>query len=516
MQTDNPNRTSGLIAIAGLVAMFLGFIFMILLPDIPLTAWGILILGVLLLATAFTLEYRRVGSAITGRRGKFSTGTTVMVSIFIGITLVINAISFNSFQRFDFTGLSQFTLTEQTKEVLTQLDEPIRVIQFTTPIDESGISGYIVSLLTEYENYTDQLKIETVDPDEHPDQARKYAVNQYQTVVFEKGNSFRLVAPQAIIEEAEHAFTSAILEITGIVQKKVYFLNGHGEGNIDSQTPNGYSRAKLGLTDNLYKVSALNLRATPEIPDDAATLVIAGPMQSLPSSEMEIISRYLENGGWALILLNPESPEDIRQLVSTWGIQVEDGIVIDQESYVSPSIDSPMIPQERNFFGMTELYFPGVTAIIPQEGASEHYELQPLAWTSGDSWLETNFNPQRKSEFDEATEIKGPLALGVLISTLVSTEKNSGAIGQTRLIIIGDSDFASNQNFYNGNNGDFFVNSVELLTAGKELISIERKILPFRRLIVGPEAGKFINISSVGLLPLLVLIIGVIVWWRRR
>ncbi|GAG47518.1 unnamed protein product, partial [marine sediment metagenome] len=86
----------------------------------------------------------------------------------------------------------------------------------------------------------------------------------------------------------------------------------------------------------------------------------------------------------------------------------------------------------------------------------------------------------------------------------------------TTLMVIGDSDFASNEHFYSGNNGDLFLNAVSGLTAGTEIVSIERKVLPFRRLIVSPEAARFINYSSIGLLPLLVLVIGAVIWWRRR
>ena len=86
----------------------------------------------------------------------------------------------------------------------------------------------------------------------------------------------------------------------------------------------------------------------------------------------------------------------------------------------------------------------------------------------------------------------------------------------TTLMVIGDSDFASNEHFYSGNNGDFFLNAVNTLTAGTEIISIERKVLPFRRLTIGPEAARFISYSSIGLLPVLVLAIGSIIWWRRR
>ncbi|GAJ18702.1 unnamed protein product, partial [marine sediment metagenome] len=73
----------------------------------------------------------------------------------------------------------------------------------------------------------------------------------------------------------------------------------------------------------------MNLRATPSIPEDCAALVIAAPQQSLTSSEVDIIQRYLESGKQALILINPNPPPEMKQLLSFWGIDIEDGIVID-------------------------------------------------------------------------------------------------------------------------------------------------------------------------------------------
>ena len=82
--------------------------------------------------------------------------------------------------------------------------------------------------------------------------------------------------------------------------------------------------------------------------------------------------------------------------------------------------------------------------------------------------------------------------------------------------IFGDSDFASNRHFSNTGNGDLFLNAINWITAGTELIRIERKVVPFRRLVAGPETINFIRISSIGLQPLIVLIAGIVIWWRRR
>jgi ABC-type uncharacterized transport system involved in gliding motility auxiliary subunit len=454
-----------------------------------------------------------------------------MASIFIGIILFVNAISIGNHHRFDITGVAQFTLTSQTKDVLSEMETPVQAWGFFTPSDLYGIGSYATSLLDEYQNYTDRLSVEFIDPDEHPDQAREYGITQYQTVVFETEIGSRLVSPQEIADQAEHAFTSAILEVTGTVQKKVYFLTGHGEANIDFN----YSYARQGLLDNLYKVGTLDLLATPSIPEDAAALIIAGPQELIPFEEMAVIAQYLISGKQALILVNPDSPQEIRQLLALWGIAIGNGTVIDPSSYVTPNIDTPSVPRTRNGFGLSTIYFPGATAIFPfpeyeptylttEEGEvlpqvvwrSEDSDIQmyTLIWASEDSWLEMNFAPSEEPEFDEETDIKGPLDLGYLIFTPPGgeAEEEQG----TTLIVIGDSDFASNQHFYNGNNSDLFLSAVNWLAAGKELISIERKVLPFRSLVIGPEAERFINYSSIGLLPLLVLVIGAVIWWRRR
>ena len=525
MQNNTPfyNRYSWLIAALGLLALLVGLVVIVLLPDIRYTAWAMVALGVMLLATAFIIDFRRVRRAITGRRGMFSTGTTVMVSVFIGITLAVNAISISNYHQFDATGVAKFLITSQTKNVLSDMNMQVKALCFFVPDDPYGIASYARTLLAEYQKYTDKLSVEEIDPDEHPEKARQYGITQYeyyQSVVFESDLGRRMVLPADFIEQPEHFFTSAILEVTGIVQKKVYFLTGHDESNVNGD----YSYAKQGLLDNLYKVDTVDLMLTRAVPDDCTALIISAPQKSLTSDEIEIIEHYLDNDGWLMVLMNPDSPEEIKQILTSWWINIEDGTVIDAQSHLASSDESHnmekvIIPRIRNEFGLPETYFPGATSITPQVNFPETVMMVPLFFTSPYSWLEENFDPLMKPEFDIETEELGAKALGVLIYMSApedAEEEVLAGIKLTRLIVIGDSDFASNQHFYNGDNGDLFLNSVELLTIGKELISIERKVLPFRRMLIGPEEETFIRVSSIGLLPLLVLIAGGVIWWRRR
>jgi ABC-type uncharacterized transport system involved in gliding motility auxiliary subunit len=518
----------------GLVALLAGLIIMLLLPEIRLAAWGIMGVGVILLASAFVLDFRRVSRALTGRRGRFSTGTTVMASIFIGITLLINGISINFYQRIDATALSQFTLTPQTRDVLSALAKPVKALCFFVPEkDTYGITTYAAALLMEYQNYTKNLTIEYIDPDQHPDRARQYKISQYQTVVFESGGQYRLVPPTAIIQtstdqegnlqivgiEAEHSFTSAILEVTGVAQKRVYFLTGHGEADINGT----YSYVRNGLRDDLYLIGTLNLITNPSIPADCAVLIIAAPQTPLTAGEVETIDRYLKAGGQTLILTDPNFPDGLEQLVSPWGVDLSNGTVIDPASSVAPRKDMPLVTSERNFFSLTSglnitAYFPGAIGVIPQETAPAGTEMQPLVWTSNDSWLEKDFDPTKEPVFNDGRDIKGPIAIGAVIAASPrDTGGQSSEQGKiVRLAIIGDSDFASNEHFLEVNNSDLFLNTVNWLAEETELIAIHRTVTPFRRLAVNPDEANFINYSSLALPPILVLIIGGIIWWRRR
>jgi ABC-type uncharacterized transport system involved in gliding motility auxiliary subunit len=542
---------TGLIALLGLASLFIGWILAFILPQLRVVSWSILTIGAMLLITAFLLDYRRVGKAITSRQGRFSTGATVMISVFVGIILLINAISYSNHARFDVTGLAQYTLTSQTKDTLGELDEEVEIIKFFVPDDPSGGASYATSLLDEYENYTDKLNVREIDPEERPDQARAYGIVEYQewffsqyglpaqTVVFVGDAGQRVVGLVSILIEAEHAFTSAILEVTGTVQKVVYFSTGHGEVDISDTTATGYSIASGGLRDNLYRTAQINLLTTGTVPVDATVLIIAAPQEPLTNVEREIVQDYLDRNGRLMILVNPGSAEDFDWLLSPWGLETEQGFIWESgDSFAAPNRDSPLVPSLRNYFGLTALYFPGATSISsplegyvlinlgteeePQPvwlGKEKTMTLSPVAITSEASWLE-NSGSSVEPEFDEDVDIKGPLNLGFFIASIsidTSGEELVIVPDGPRLVVIGDSDFAANKHFLNGNNKELFLNSVEyFLSQGTELISIDRKVLQPRRFLISAEATSFITISSIGLMPLLLLVAGVIIWWRRR
>ncbi len=537
MRTTPPiYKYAGTIAGFGLASLLIGFIILLAVESLRLASWIILALGVLLLITAAIIDFTRVKGAVTGRRGRFSTGNTVMVFVFIGIIVLVNAISFQYNKRYDITELAQFTLTSQTKEALAEMTIPVEAIFFSTPQDVWGLGlpTLVTNLLSEYQNYTDLLTVTEIDPDEQPETARKYGIgiNSYQSIVFESEIGRRIVSPEDMLIfsggqpvgiEMENPFTAAILEVTGVVQKKVYFLSGHGEESVD---PTGqYAYAAQALKDILYKVETLDLMATGEIPSDCTVLVIAAPQNPLSVPEYDMIRDYLDKRGWLIILINPGTLNDMKEFIGEYWINIEEGTVIDQSAYYStPNI--PIIPRTQNtfdnIFGIAETYYPGAVSIIPVEEPPDEVMIAPLFYTSLASWVEAEYDPTTEPKFNKETEKLGSRALGVWVAIQPPEEElnEDGTIPEgvkfTQIMLIGDSDFASNQHVYNADNIYQFLYLFEYLTAGEELVKIERKVLPYRSLVITEEEGTFIRVSSIGLLPLLVLVAGTVIWWRRR
>ena len=521
MNTTNKSiNPVNIFAILGLVSLGSGLVILLLFPELIISALLILSIGIILLVIAFFIDFKRYSKALTSHRGRLNTGTVFMTSIFLGIIILINAISTLYYHRFDTSSLSQFTLTPQTVKVLTDLKTPLKTTGFFIPEDPYNIGNYIKILLDEYQNKSRQINVQIIDPDQHPDQAKKYEITEYQTVVFESGKKRRLVPPSRFVMvdesgkpigvKAEHSFTSAILEVTGIVQKHVYFLTGHGEADIESK----FQKVKEGLLDDLYLVDELNLKTNPEIPDDCAVLVIAAPRKELSINELKIFFTYLLKGGQTLILTDPGSKSNLISSLKAWGIEVADGTIIDPASSVAPNKDMPLVPSDRNYFLLPEVYFPGAAAIIPQENLPGSIQVMPLVYTDKSSWLDKNFETGKEPVFNPDIEKMESLAIGVMVvkSPSASSAKNKF----TRVIVIGDSDFVSNSHFSNANNGDLFLNSINWLAEETSLISIRRNVQPFRRLVITQGQTYFIKYSSVALLPFIFLIIAGIIWWRRR
>ena len=274
----------------------------------------------------------------------------------------------------------------------------------------------------------------------------------------------------------------------------------------------------------------MNLKQSGFVPQDAAVLLIPGPKSNLDEEELTYLTDYLLRGGKIVLLLDPKTPDSYQQLMVPWGLQVAQLPVADLISNVAGEATSPLIQKANAQFvtsGLTDVpitdklnvvFLTDATAVlpsIPPEDLPLYITYYPLARTTAASWLETNpeevdYQPgeDAQGQFDVAAVVE---AGGNLAGQFVTTQG-----GVAKILVIGDSDFAKNRFFFSSDNADLLLNSINYLADDYELIAIRPKLVPFRELVVNTRERDFIKWSSWFVPPSLMLIIGIVVWWRRR
>ncbi len=535
-----------LAAILGVISIFAAALVRFFLPELTNSALGLLIMGGILLLLFCLGSLKEIAAFLMSKQGRYSLNTVVMICIFAAILILANFFGLTKHRRYDVTASSKFTLAPQTQRVIKELKYPVRVIGFFPEVSNfRGAKEAARNLLEEYRYFNHKLSYKFVDPDAKPGLAKQYRVKYNGTLVFISGKR-----QKAVLQVDEQNFTSALLEVTGVKEKKVYFLSGHGERDINNTRPDGYSFSRVGLIRDLYKVETLNLTVTPQVPADCAVLVIAGPKKNLPPAETEAILKYLKENGKVLFLVAPNPPAEVNQILSVWGVAIGRGRIVDKTAYVAPDKTTPAVFRDKYppviiTAGLDTTYFPEATSVVltkelkrvlqGQKKKKKQVKEQqaewpsapaeygslvvlPLVLTTDSSWLETN---PKKQIFDKKSDIKGPLALGAMLIASAplseeSPQKKETEEKLTRIVIIGDTDFASNEHIQNGGNGDLFLNSVTWLAEEERLIYIRPKPYTFRRLVISKDASRFIRFSSVALLPFLFIVLGGIIWFKKR
>ena len=292
----------------------------------------------------------------------------------------------------------------------------------------------------------------------------------------------------------------------------------------------------------------LTLTTEPDVPPDCSALVIAAPKTSLLSHEVEAIARYLDRNGKLLLMFEPSiiSAEDPNQqlvdLVARWGVTVENDYVLvfdPRFSYVFVGPDAPYI-KELELHEVTRYVpsaiFQTARSVTPTNVNRTDLRVKSLAKTIdtvGVCWGETERGADGvllpEASYTEGVDTPPPLSLAVAVEL---TDENEIAVEdslsrnpadakseetRTRIVVFGDADFASNAYFANSGGGGLFLNAINWLTLEEDLIAI-RPVDPSQRALRRMTASEaaFVQIASIFLVPTIVFIIGIAVWWRRR
>jgi ABC-type uncharacterized transport system involved in gliding motility auxiliary subunit len=514
-------RSAALYGILGLIALlFAGFAYFVAAGFRPFIFVN-LIAGVFLIIMWISAGWSEVGTFVGQRSTQYGANAIVYSIIFIAILIALNYISNQHHRRLDMSEEHVYSLSSQSVQVVKNLKKPLKMYGFFA----SGDNPTARELYEEYAYASPNVTFQMVDPDRNPELAERYKVSALGTTHLQYGGDSG--DGTNITEVTEEAITNAIIRVSKAGKKTIYFLDGEGEGNPDdaSEQP-GYGTIKSALEGEGFEVKKLVLATQAAVPDDCTILAIIGPTKPLDAHEIDAIGKYLAGGGRALITLRAPRPDNeideaaLIKLVGQWGVDAGNDIVVDQVTrlYAAPALGvSPLVasygnhPITKDFKERT--IFPMTRSVTPAEKPKEGTTVTPLAMTSDTSWGETDIDgifKRQEAKLDPADK-RGPIDVADAIETAAS----KGA-KQTRIVVIGSTDAGNNQWAGQLFNRDFFVNSADWLSGEENQISIRPRQMRSSRFRLTAEQFTIVFILSVLLLPELLLIAGIVVWWERR
>ncbi|QLE44894.1 ABC transporter [Nostoc sp. C052] len=510
------------------------------------------------------------------RSTQAGTNALVVTLAILAILGLINFLGTRYHLRADLTESQLFTLAPQSRELVSVLAQPVKVWVFDinqNPQDRE--------LLENYQRQSSKFKYEYINPEARPGLAEKFGVKNYGEVYLESGDKRQLVQTINENERlSEIRLTSRLQQLTNLTTAKVYLLQGHGERQL-SAGKGAMSQAVQGLGDKNFTTAPLNLAETSKVPQDAAVVIVAGPKRELFQGEVNALQQYLNRGGNLLLMIDPNTDPKLNSLLQEWGVRLDNRLAVDVsgESVVGRGPAAPLVTEYGQHpitkdFGNGNSFYP---ISRPLEITSvPGVEATPLLRTKPypSSWAESDLQSE-KLEFNADKDLKGPLTLGVALTrkqtpkststpqvlptpsplpsptTQGKTSPNSSAktpqalplpspttqskafptpssppspptsssqtTTESRLVVLGNSNFATDGLFQQQLNGDVFLNSVTWLSKqDQQPLSIRPKEPKNRRITLTTTQANLLILSSLLVLPLIGLSAAVIIWWKRR
>ena len=504
---------------------------------VALCAWG---------AFGLRTELRALARRRRGEIALYSLGL-------IGVLLAVGYFSVRFPVRVDMTTVGLFSLSEQTKQMLKRLDRPVHITFFHDPMMRETVELYQLVAAE-----TDKITGEFYDPMLNPAQARMRGVEFAGTAIMEsEGRRLTVNSP------SETDIANGILRVSQGVQQVVCFLDGHVEpdpfsleshdhlegaaghthglgARLDIHERHGMAKARHGLEAMNYIVEKVSLMKGENTLSRCAVLVVAGPKVPLLASEVKAIEQYLAAGGNALFMLDPFVVTGLEPVIRQFGVVLDDDIVIDEASHFWTDVSAPAVT-DYNRDDITQdlplTFFPGARSLSPTPQAVPGNAVRPLINSSRDSFGQTN---RDRVDLTPGKTLPGPRTLMVVINRrpefVASTQavmrelqgkraaqepqdegsKSGKPTTRSRIAVIGDSDFATNSFYHIMGNGRLLLNTVNYLASQENLIGIAPRTYDVPRVNLTNRQMKGTFVLSIVLIPALMALVGIAVWWRQR
>src|ERR1051326_4089864 len=287
-------KTTGYLGVALLVAGYLRYS---VLETLDTISKSLLIAGGVLTLAGLVLNFRAIRNSFGRRSTRLGTNMAGITGAAVGILALLNFLGYRHHKRVDVTAEKLYSLSDQTRKIVSGLQKDVKIIKFDKQ-DESELRDR----MQEYRDLSKHLSYEWIDPQAKPEAAQQYKVSHMGELIVNSGD--RTERPT---DTSEQELTNAILKVTRDKLKTICFTEGHGEKALSGTDADGYGSVEKGLKHENYETKSFNLISSNQVPSECAVLVVAGPKKAFFPQEAAMVGKYLDEGGKAFLMLDPES-----------------------------------------------------------------------------------------------------------------------------------------------------------------------------------------------------------------
>lgn len=411
--------------------------------------------------------------------------------------------------QWDLTQNASNSLEASSVDVLKQLHGPVKLTVFATGQDAKlgDIHKLVRDFVALYQRYKPDITLNFVDPVKQPDEARKAEIKVSGEMLVEYDGR-----REHLTMLSEQALTSALLRLAHRKEQLLMYLDNHGERKLEGMANHDLGEFGKRLQQNGFRLSPLNLTVAQDVPANASALVITQPQLDLLPGEVDKLLRHVANGGNLLWLVDAEPLHGLERLAEKLGLLLTPGIVIDPaaEEARAPAnwalaAGYPPHPVTQNFNLIT--VFPFARAIGWEENKEWQHTMLVEAAPRG--WVSRNYVPGSKARFDKNRDVPGP-------ATVVLALRRNINDREQRIIVAGSGSFLANAYSGNGGNLDLGINMVNWLANEEKLITIQPRAVKDGAITLSRTQLGVISGGFLVAVPLLLVLTGGVMWWRRR
>ncbi|MCX8064226.1 MAG: GldG family protein [Candidatus Hydrogenedentes bacterium] len=518
--------------------------------------WSVLI-GLVLVLTGGVWVILWIRDALTSSywsgRAVSSLNSILSTIVFLGICITIYALVVRWDISIDLTAEGRRSLSPQTVKVLEGMTRDVKVLCFFINVDDEAVviaREKTLRFLEQCRKYTPFLQIEVLDPQIDRSRLESLGITHASTqgtVVIRCGNRQKVIMLSGANPRMEERdFTNALISVLRETEISIGYLTGHEETPLNEPTATGLATAKALIEGESYKIEPFNISITvPEVPRKYEVVMIHNPKGDLHPEELRALGNFLAEGGsliiffepWVDVKLGVSGAEFLRPwLKQELGVEVGSDIVFTTQKRNPWEIE--LRPDPKPFENVEEdfmefrgcfradhpitqrmdqpLVLRAVRTVFPTNELPKGVKVLGLLRTTPDYWAETDLSRLAEGgavKF-EAGEKEGPLF--VAVAGLVEPQKSDAPRRRGKFIIVGDSDFITNERISIGGHVNFLLNSLAWLTEHEELISIRPTAKEDKPIVLSGLQRRWLVWASVLLTPQLVFLIGLLTFLVRR